>query len=131
MQKDFDSWNKEKKKLHLVGFEHLRFHEREIWWCSLGINLGDEEDGKNQLFERPILVVKKFNDRLAWAIPMTTKLKSSKYYYVIHYKGKNFSLILSQLRLVSVKRFRRLIRKLPNNEFLSVPHSLATLIKAE
>ncbi len=30
-------------------------------WCSIGINVGDEEDGKNELYERPVLVIKKFN----------------------------------------------------------------------
>ena len=54
--KDFDSWNKEKKGLENVGHDILSFHEREIWWCSIGINLGDEQDGKNELFERPVLI---------------------------------------------------------------------------
>lgn len=49
--KDFNQWNKEKKGLENVGHDILAFHEREIWWCSIGINLGDEQDGKNELFE--------------------------------------------------------------------------------
>ena len=64
--KDFDSWNTEKKQLEEFGPDVLIFHEREIWWCSIGVNLGDEQDGKNELFERPVLVVRKFNRKLAW-----------------------------------------------------------------
>lgn len=41
MKKDFDSWNKEKKNLEDIGHSELAFHEREIWWASLGINLED------------------------------------------------------------------------------------------
>ena len=71
--KDFDSWNEEKKSLENVGHDILAFHEREIWWCSIGINLGDEQDGKNELFERPVLILKKFNNKVAWVLPMSTK----------------------------------------------------------
>jgi hypothetical protein len=59
MFKDFDEWNEEKKNFEKYSPESLIFHEREIWWCSLGVNLGDEQDGKNNLFERPVLVVRK------------------------------------------------------------------------
>ena len=45
MSKDFDSWNGEKKNLEQIGHNNLVFHEREIWWCSIGVNLGDEQDG--------------------------------------------------------------------------------------
>jgi mRNA interferase MazF len=38
-----------------------KYHEREIWWCSLGKNIGNEQDGKNNNFERPVLVLKKWN----------------------------------------------------------------------
>ena len=41
MDKDFDSWNKEKKEINSHD-ELVLFHEREIWWCSIGINVGDE-----------------------------------------------------------------------------------------
>jgi len=61
MPKDFDCWNEIKKGID--GREKIIFcNKREIWWCSLGLNVGVEEDGKNQLFKRPVLVVKVFND---------------------------------------------------------------------
>ena len=61
--KDFDNWNKEKKILESTANETLVFHEREIWWCSIGLNVGDEQDGKNDYFERPVLVIRKFNKK--------------------------------------------------------------------
>ena len=66
MNKDFDTWNEEKKGLEIVAPDTLIFHEREIWWSSIGLNVGDEEDGKNDLFERPVLVLRKFNNKVAW-----------------------------------------------------------------
>ena len=36
------------------------FKEGEIWWCSIGLNVGDEEYGKGPFFQRPVLIFKKF-----------------------------------------------------------------------
>ena len=116
MEKDFNNWNEEKKKLHYKKADELPFHEREVWWCSIGVNIGDEQDGKNELFERPVLVIRKFNRKLAWVLPMSTKAKPGIYYYEIRHNGRAFSVILSQLRLISVKRFRRFIRKIPPSQ---------------
>ena len=127
--KDFDTWNKEKKELENIGHDTLSFHEREIWWCSIGLNVGDEQDGKNELFERPILILKKFNNRIAWVLPMSTKEKDGIYYYSLTHNEKVFTVILSQLRLISVKRFRRFIRKISPNQFKIIKNKLIGLIK--
>ena len=117
MQRDFDQWHKEKKKLEETGHIELAFHEREIWWASIGINIGDEQDGKNDLFERPVLVIRKFNKKVAWILPMSTKEKNGYYYYPLEHDNKTFTVMLSQIRLISVKRFRRFIRKISPNQF--------------
>ncbi len=129
MQKDFDKWNTEKKNLENTGHSVLSFHEREIWWCSIGINVGDEQDGKNDLFERPVLILKKFNNKIAWVLPMSTKQRSGIYYHVIMHDGRVFTILLSQLRLISVKRFRRLVRKISPNQFRFIQEKLVNLIK--
>lgn len=36
------------------------FKQQELWWCSLGANLGEEIFGKGEKFTRPILIFKKF-----------------------------------------------------------------------
>ena len=128
-EKNFKDWNLEKIDLEDSMNESLIFNERDIWWCSIGVNLGDEQDGKNGLFERPILVIKKFNNRVAWVLPMSTKHKDNPYYRLIIYKGQTFSVILSQLRLVSVKRFRRFIRKISPLQFRDIKNSLREFLK--
>ena len=47
MEKDFDKWNESKKVIHHNN-EDKFYHEREVWWCSLGINIGFEQDGKDE-----------------------------------------------------------------------------------
>ncbi len=124
----FNEWNEEKKKLHRNKKYELVFHEREIWWCSLGKNLGDEQDGKNASFERPVIVIKKFNSRIAWVVPMSTKMKNGKYYHSIFHNKAEKSVILSQLRLTSIKRFKRFIGKITPFQYITIKKKISKLL---
>ncbi len=103
--KDFDQWNEIKKEINERA-NLILFHEREIWWCSLGLNVGFEQDGKHDNFERPVLIIKKFNKEVALIVPLTTKYRDNRYYEKL--EGRDSSAVLSQLKLISAKR---LIRK--------------------
>jgi len=105
MAKNFDRWNKVKQDID-GQIDLVLFHEREIWWCALGVNVGFEQDGKHDNFERPVLILKKFNRDVALVVPLTTKHKNNKYYYKL--EGRDSFVVLSQIKLISVKR---LIRK--------------------
>lgn len=85
------------------------FHEREIWWCSLGENLGFEQDGKNEHFERPVLILKKFSHDVFLGIPMTSTKKNHPFYFPYKFHGGEGSFVLSQARILSVKRLQRKI----------------------
>jgi len=105
MEKDFDNWNGFKKKLE--NNQYFRgFGEREIWWCHFGVNVGDEQNGKNEEFTRPVLVLRKFNHSVFLGIPLTTKRKNHPLYHPIIIKGKEGAAILSQIKLLSVKRLK-------------------------
>ncbi len=56
----FESWNMQKRNIDAKE-RKLLFREGDVWWCSIGKNIGAEQDGKNEFFERPILIYKKFN----------------------------------------------------------------------
>ena len=119
MKKDFDGWNEKKKNIN--DREDAPFyHEREIWWCSLGLNIGYEQDGKNALFERPVLVIKKFNRGVLWILPLTTSDKRDRYYFPISTGDEGSVVILSQLTLVSSRRLQRLMYKLPKSQFRKI-----------
>lgn len=64
--RNYTLWHSLKEKIELKNIEEIRFREQEIWWCSLGENIGCEEDGKNELFERPVLILRKFNHEMFW-----------------------------------------------------------------
>lgn len=127
MEKDFANWHYKKKEIHENG-EIPYFYDREVWWCSLGVNIGFEQDGKNDNFERPILVLKKFNKYILWAIPLTSKIKSGKYYYQFEL-GENSSVaILSQVRLISSKRLLRKLGMISENNFEKIKNSIKSFL---
>jgi mRNA-degrading endonuclease toxin of MazEF toxin-antitoxin module len=126
--KNFDKWNKSKKIIENRNNNHLSsFRERDVWWCSIGINIGSEEDGKNEFFERPVLVLRKFNNRMSWVIPMSTKMRLNKYNYYF----ENEVALMSQLRIVSNKRLNRFIRRISTYEFSTIRWSICDLINYE
>lgn len=119
---EFVKWIKVKVKVHLKDNSLLSYKEREIWWANFGLNIGSEQNGKNEDFERPVLVLRKFGHSLFWAVPLTSKLEERPYKLAFDYKdyfinitgdliitNKNGFLVLNQMRALSSKR---LIRKL-------------------
>ncbi len=117
--KDFDKWNEHKKIIESHAGKRF-IHEREVWWCSLGLNIGDEEDGKNDLYERPVLILRKFNDHLVLVVPLTTQLKNNEYYLSLVGSPVQEAAVLSQLRLISTKRLNRKARKVSPERFEKV-----------
>ena len=128
MQKDFQKWHTFKEALH-KGFSHVLFHEREIWWCALGANIGFEQDGKNDTFERPVIIFRKFNNEIFWGFPITTKEQTGKFYYSYNHGSKRFSIILSQMRLLDGKRLLRKILVLPKEYFEELDKTFDALVK--
>ena len=127
MSKDFEGWGKLKTSLH--ARENIpTFQQREIWWCSIGVNIGHEEDGKNALYHRPILIVHKFNAHIFWGIPLTTKIKESPFYHSINFNNREQCVMLTHLRLLESKRLDRKIGKLQNREFEQIKHTLREII---
>src|SRR3989344_5267310 len=104
MEKDFDNWNAEKKNIH-KQVSAVFCHPREVWWCSLGVNVGFEQDGTGKHFDRPIVVIKGFNQNIFFGVALTQSKKSSKYYFDLgQIYGKDSCAILSQVRLIDTKR---------------------------
>lgn len=115
----FADWAGLKIKLHFSERE-LYFKERQIWWASIGYNIGSEQNGKRGNFERTVLVFKKFNRHTFLGIPISTKIKRGSYRYVFLRNGKEFCLNLSQMRVMSSKRLLRLIDNISPADYRSI-----------
>ena len=107
-RKDFDAWNVEKKRINALS-QPVFFHVREVWWCSLGVNVGFEQDGKNQHFSRPVVILKTYSTNAALIVPLTTRSKKGAYYFDLgRVAGREAKAVLSQVRFTDR---RRLINK--------------------
>ncbi len=123
--KDFDRWNELKKILEETARDEVAYDEGDVWWCSLGLNLGSEQDGKNKLFERPVLILRKFNERMAIIIPLTSMNKQTSSHVPL---DTGFA-ILSQTRLISVKRLQRFVKKIPDPELIRVKEQFIAVLQ--
>lgn len=121
-------WTKIKIRIESGGDTRFYFHEREIWWASLGSNIGFEEDGKNANYERPVLVIKKFNRNMLWVLPLTSREKSGAYYYSVDIDGDKHTVILPQLRLISSRRLIRKMRKVPKEYFKNIIEKICSFL---
>lgn len=127
MEKDFTEWHGVKTNLQRRD-SSLFFREREVWFCSLGMNLGREEDGKRELFLRPVLIFRKFSADLFWGIPLTSTFNTGSYYYRLDFKGRTSIALLFQMRLLDRKRLLRKIRTLSGEEFAILKEQLKDLL---
>lgn len=129
MKKDFKSWHETKEKIHYQPDDGIYFRERDVWWCRLGVNVGFEQDGKGASFSRPIVILKKFNQYVFWAIPLSTKLKDNRYYLpCVCSDGVTRAAIISQIRLVSMKRLTDKIEYAEEMSFGSIKKAIKDLL---
>jgi mRNA interferase MazF len=103
-QKDFDAWNENKKLIH-AGNENKLYHSRDIWWCSLGVNIGFEEDGTGNTGERPVVIIRGFSKQVCLVMPLTSSEKKNPYHISLGIvDNRKAFVITSQIRLIDTKR---------------------------
>ncbi len=104
VMKDFDNWNTAKKQLE-VRNHRKRYHAGDVWWIRLGLNVGFEQDGKHENYERPAVVLRGFSKEVCLIVPLTTRCKEDKFsIFVGEFEGRKNYAILSQIRLIDTKR---------------------------
>lgn len=128
VQRNYVGWYKLKADIE-KNRKAPDFSERDIWWCSIGANIGFEQDGKNSLFERPVLVVRKFNKDLFVGAPLTSVKKDNKFYHQITVANQASSVILSQHRTLSPKRLLRRIGRVGEEDYLVIVSKINSLLK--
>lgn len=118
--KRFLEWIKLKEKLHSNKHTPPLFKEGEIWWVSLGENIGSEINGKSGLFSRPVLIFKKLSKSTFMGIPTSSQDRKGSWYVPITLGNVKSVVILSQARLLDYKRLSSKIAELDTNEMNNV-----------
>ena len=102
--KDFDKWNIVKKRVHTDEMK-VSIRAGEIRWVSCGVNVGSEIDGKGESFTRPALVAHVVGAVLALSLSrFSTKLKNVAGYVPFEFQGKQVSVCVHQMRIISQRR---------------------------
>lgn len=131
-KKDFDQWNDSKKLINDNDREVFGY-PREVWWCSLGVNVGAEIDGKNENFERPVVIMKVYNKETMFVLPTTGRAREYKFHMPIEidavdqktgkiYK-KTVYIKLTQARVISNKRLIRKVDVINEDEFRKIQNA--------
>lgn len=111
MKKNFDGWNEKKKELN-DRVKSPFCHERELWWCTLGMNIGFEQDGSDIEYYRPVIVLKVLSGNTRLIIPLTTSTSKHKLRPSVGLvEAKVACALLSQIRVIDTKR---LLKKIGN-----------------
>jgi mRNA interferase MazF len=111
--RDYHDWNLRKQKLE-NQHEIPEFSERDVWYASVGTNIGNEIDGKNKYYERPVVVLRKYDKNLFFGVPLTSRRYTNNWYH----KLRNGSYaVLIQCRIFSSKRLQRRKGRLTSGEF--------------
>jgi mRNA interferase MazF len=76
----------------------------DIWWASVGQNVGSEINGKSRLFSRPVIIFKKLAHGFYFVIPTTTKPKVGSWYVPFRQADRMMIASLHQAR--ARRRFR-------------------------
>ncbi len=119
MHKDFDRWNTHKKKLD-TSAERPFYHAREIWWCSVGVNVGNEIDGTGKEHDRPVLVLRPFNAETFFGVALVGHARTGRFYFPLGTVAN-----LSQARLFDTKRLIRKIGTLDERTYRQLGKALA------
>lgn len=133
MEKDYRLWTPLKRVLNNAGEPGLFFHEREIWYIHLGENIGFEQDGRNDQFLRPVVIIRKFNNDIFWGVPLTRTKKDLPFYFTFSWRAEGAgdeqsTAVLSQMRLIDARRLRRMIGYISETDIVLLKKKLKALL---
>lgn len=124
----FWEWINLKIRINSSDISNVYFRERQIWWVSLGKNVGSEENGKHENFERPVIILKKISKETFFALPTSRQVKEGKYRVVFQKNRIKYSVKISQLRVISAKRLIRLVGNISRSDFEKIRRKTKELL---
>ena len=123
----FDKWNEIKKDLDIKK-KNVIPKEREVYWASIGENVGFEQNGKGDIFSRPVLILKRFSKNLFYGIPLSTKVKDGSFFYSFTFLNNPSNALLVQGRLFDTKRLENRMGMINKTDFDNIKKSIRKLL---
>jgi len=125
--KKFLDWIKLKSKLHDKQHRAPYVSEGDIWWISVGENVGSEVNGKSEKFSRPAIILKKLAHGFYFVIPTSTKVREGTWYVAYQHKGKRSVACLHQARAIDQRRLWSKLGTLDDEDFTRVKQGFRDL----
>ena len=125
--KKHNEWNEIKKELD-TQTKTIIFKERDIFWTSIGENIGYEQNGKGKIFSRPVIVVKRFSRNMFFGVPLSTKVKDGNFFFEFELLGERSNALIVQGRLFDTKRLENKIGMISKDEFKKLKTKLKELL---
>ncbi len=120
MLKRFRQWFQLKETLH--GSEHRPpfVSERDLWWASIGENVGSEMNGKSKRFSRPVLILKKLAHGFYLVAPTTTQQREGSWYVHVRMQEQDEYVCLNQMRTIDYRRLSSKLGQIDTDDFKNV-----------
>lgn len=127
--KNFDKWNEVKKRTEQKE-DTAYFREREIYWANIGENIGYEQNGKGEDFMRPLLVFRKYSNKLFCGIPLSTTIREGSFFFNFQFlEERESSALLVQAKTFDVKRLDRKIGMIGKDDLKRLEQKMKELMK--
>lgn len=127
--KRFLEWIGLKEKLDVQQHRPPLVSQGDIWWASVGENVGSEINGKNHLFSRPVIIYKKLAHGFYFVIPTTTKIKEGTWYVIFRHQDREMAACLHQARAIDYRRLSSKLGTLDDGDFIKVKNGFNSLYK--
>ncbi len=127
--KKFMEWLGLKEHLHGGAHQPPHVSVGDIWWVSLGENVGSEIDGKNELFSRPVIIYKKLAHGFYFTIPTTTKTRVGTWYVSVRHQEKDMAACLHQVRTIDYRRLSSKLGTLDDADMIRVKEGFNNLYR--
>ena len=95
----------------------------------MGQNIGVEINGKSNKFERPVLIVRVFNNDFVLVVAVSSREKEGPYYCsFVNPSGERNVIVLSQIRSISTKRLVRKVGEMGKADFSNIIDRLKRML---
>jgi mRNA interferase MazF len=115
--KRFLAWIGLKQRLHEGKHDPPLVSEGDIWWASVGENVGSEINGKSNLFSRPVIIYKKLSHGFYFVVPTTTLAPEGTWFVPFRQKDKTMVACLHQARAIDYRRLSSKLGTIDDEDF--------------
>ena len=126
IREEFDNWIEQKKYLHFRD-RSPRIRIGEVWWCSVGYNVGVEINGKGSTYIRPVVIYKVLGRYSFLGIPLTSQPKHGTWYAEFTFKNRAQYAALCSMRAMSKARLFKKYGELSKGDYLGIINALRRL----